>query len=83
MVRLKNPLCWQVESENKLMEAAVVRAVEEKHEIESQVLGLQQEVHCSRYNYLLLSPSACAFVKNSSEKSIFQALVFYSQNFQR
>ncbi|XP_024357740.1 uncharacterized protein [Physcomitrium patens] len=34
----------QVESENKLMEAAVVRAVEEKHEIESQVLGLQQEV---------------------------------------
>jgi hypothetical protein len=34
----------QVETENRLIEAAVTRAVEEKQQIEATVLGLQQEV---------------------------------------
>jgi hypothetical protein len=42
---------WQVEAENRLIEAAVVRAVEEKHESESKVLDLQQEVRCSQLSH--------------------------------
>ncbi|KAG0554127.1 hypothetical protein KC19_12G064900 [Ceratodon purpureus] len=34
----------QLEAENRLIEAAIVRAVEEKHESESKVMDLQQEV---------------------------------------
>ena len=45
----------QVEAENRLIEAAVVRAVEEKHELESKVSDLQQEVCCLHPNLFFLS----------------------------
>jgi len=38
---------WQVEAENRFIEAAVVRAMEEKHESEAKVLDLQQQVRWS------------------------------------
>lgn len=45
----------QVETENRLIEAAVTRAVEEKQQIEATVLGLQQEV--SRLQKIVTSKS--------------------------
>jgi hypothetical protein len=42
----------QVETENRLIEAAVTRAVEEKQQSEATVLGLQQEVSSVSYPLL-------------------------------
>lgn len=49
---------WQVEAENRFIEAAVVRAMEEKHESESKVMDLQHQVRWSQPNTLFFSTSA-------------------------
>ncbi|XP_024363982.1 uncharacterized protein [Physcomitrium patens] len=49
----------QVDAENRLIEAAVVRAMEEKHESESKVLDLQQEVLMLRKMLAARSETAC------------------------
>lgn len=45
---------WQVETENRFIEAAVIRAMEEKHESESKAMDLQQQVRWSQLSSLAL-----------------------------
>jgi len=66
-LRLLNGL--QIEAEHRLIEAAVVRAVEEKHESESKVLDLQQEVRWSQPNPLFFcTPGLHAITSCSSPR---------------
>ena len=59
----------QIEAEYRMIEAAVVRAVEEKHESESKVLDLQQEVRWFQPNPLFFcTPGFNAITSCSSPR---------------
>lgn len=68
-VEKSDRLSGQVEAENRWIEAAVVTAVEQKHESESKVLELQQEVRWSQPNPLFFcTPGLHAITSSSSSK---------------